>query len=242
MKKNLLLITFFTVFSQQAFSQSQFYGTWYLMEPGNDQSRQRMVIGENGITTERYQDYGVDEPYWQKDKDTPIFDSKVNGSNYQIVGYSEDENRYYGGEFFFSEQAGELKVIQMRAPNESVEEAYQKLDENKYKPLMSKTLYSKERLEEINALPPLKDITKQELIETIKHVQSFGPMMEDFMNHDTNSRARFMIVRAAEHLREKKFIELGYNPFIFTEEFYMDKFKDDPDIEALNETSTYIKF
>ena len=213
-----------------------------MMEPGNDISRQRIVISENGIITERYQDYEVEKPYWIKDKDAPIFDSKVDERSYQIVGFSEDQNMYFGGEFFLSDVDGELIAFQMREPSKSAEEAFIKLDENQYKLIMSKTLYSKERLDEINEMPPLTEINKEDLIETIEFVQSFGGQMEEYLNEQRDSRMRMFVVRAAENLRTLKFIDLGYNPFAITEEWYMDKFKGDADIEALNENSAFIKF
>ncbi len=242
MKKIHLLSIIILFFIHSAQAQDQFYGTWYIMEPGNDISRQRIVIGENGIMTEMYEDYEVEKPYWKKDQDTPIFDSKVKDDRYQIVGFSEEEKVYYGGEFFLTDQKGELKAFQMRQPSNSANEAFKKLDENKYRMMFSKTFYTKERLDAINELPPLAEITKEDLIATVKYVQSFGEQMESFLNEQKDSRMRFLISRAAENLRTQKFIDLGYNPYIYTEEWYMDKFKDDPDIKKLNELSEFVKF
>ncbi|GAB4240150.1 MAG: hypothetical protein Tsb0034_16470 [Ekhidna sp.] len=224
------------------YSQEQFYKTWYIMDPGDDISRQRLTISADGILIERYEDYEVEEPYWEVDRENPFSETRIKGDRYQIVGYSEEDKAYFGGEFFLSENEGELKGYQMREPLKSAEEAFKKLDENPYKEMLAKTFYTQSRLEEINEMPPLVEITKEDLITTIKYVQSFGPLMTDFMNEQNDPRMRFVITRAAKNLRTQKFIDLGYNPFIYTEEWYMDKFKDDPDIKKLNEMSEYVKF
>ncbi|MEO1256282.1 MAG: hypothetical protein AAFY41_15545 [Bacteroidota bacterium] len=76
----------------------------------------------------------------------------------------------------------------------------------------------------------------------MNHIQSHEALMREYVSNSESSHARFMMVKGAENLRDQKFIELGYNPFAFTDEFYMNQFRDDPDIKALNEKSEFIRF
>ena len=224
-----------------AYSQSHFYGTWYILD-GDDISRNRIAISTNGIVAERYEDYEVEEPYWEVENESNIKESRVTEGAYQVVGFSEESNAYFGGEFWLTEQKGELMAFQMRQPHPSVEKAYQSLDDNKYKEMMANTFYSEDRMKEIMQMPDLGSLTKEDLLTTIKYVQSHTELLNSFINEHADQRVRFLVSRAAENLKNRKFIELGYNPFKYTEPYFMDKFKDDPDLEKLNEQSVHFKF
>ena len=239
MKKTLTLILLTATFF--SFAQNEFYGTWYILD-GDNVSRNRILISADGIVAERYRDYEVDEPYWEVEKESNIKESRVVESAYQVVGFSAEANAYFGGEFWLAEQAGELRAFQMRQPNSSMEEAYENLDNNAYKEMMANTFYSEQRMKEIMELPDLGSLTKEDLLSTIEFVQSHSELLTSFVNEHADQRVRFLVSRAAENLRNRKFIALGYNPFKITDPYFMDKFKDDPDFKALNEQSVHFKF
>ncbi|MEO9872492.1 hypothetical protein [Ekhidna sp.] len=238
MKKIFILITFLSFNS--LLSQESILGTWYVIE-NDDESRQRIVLTSNALVSERLETYEVEEPYWKKDKESAIISLEKKGSGYQILGFLPEKNQYFAGEFW-TDKNGELKTFQMREASANKEDALSKLDNKNSKKLLSKTYYNKKRMEEINQLPTLEKLTKEDLVVTMKAMLEYSKVLEKYVNESGEKHARFMAVKAIENLKNQKFLELGYNPFVFADPYYMDRFKEDTDVNELNEKMTLMKF
>lgn len=222
-------------------AQEKFYGVWYQLDQGGQDSRERMILSKTKMVAERLQTYEVEAPFWEVDKESLFKETKMKGAALQISGAFK--GAFFGGEIWSGNQEGELLVYQMRKPSSSTEEAFSKLDQNNFKELLSKAYYSAERLNQIQEMPGLSAITKEDLISTIEYIRSYEDLLADFVEANQDNRMRLFVGRIAENLRDRKFIALGYHPYKWEEgdTFYGDKFRNDTDLQKLNEASVHLK-
>lgn len=238
MKK--ILAVLITISSFSSFAQEPILGTWYIIE-SDGKSRERIVLSKDALITERLITYNVEQPYWKEEKKSAFFSIEEKESSYQTVGFSPEKNQYFAGEFWVS-QKGELNIFQLIGGSASPEEALKKLNNKEYKQLLAKTYFSKQRMEEIQQLPTLGNLTKDDLLTTMNAVLKHSEKLEKYINESGEKHARFMAVKAIENLKNQKFIELGYNPFLFSDPYYMERFQEDKDVEGLNEKMTLMRF
>ena len=242
MKKNFYLLVVLLTASFFSYSQDEIYGTWYKVNDGDGPSRERIVVTSDNLSVERLQDYGVETPYWEQDKVSPIEQVKVIEEGIQIIAYDKTQNLYKGGELAYDGSMEKLSFFQFRETFSDIDAVYEMLETNKYKQLLSKPYYLKSRTEQIASYPNLGALSKNQIVELFKYLLSLEPLVDEYLNENSTERhARMLAIRGIENMRDQKLIEMGFNPYAMTDTYYGDKFQDDPDLIKLNEQSKYFK-
>ena len=242
MKKNFWLFASLVIGVHLSFAQDEFFETWYKINQGDGPSRERITISTDSLVIERLQDYQVETPFWQVDKVSLISEFQTIEDGIRIIGIEEAKAGYTGGELVYGNGRNQMLLFQLRDFYPVVDSVYEQLASSKYKELLANPFYTESKAKEIAGYPNLDAVSKEEMITLLDYLLSFDSLVDTYLIENAELRyARMLAIRGLETLRDHKLIEMGFNPFLITETYYGDRFKEDPDLIEMNERSKYIK-
>lgn len=217
-------------------------GTWYMIDMGGE-STQRLILSEKDMKTERWMTYNVEEPFWKEDKVVTIAHfNKVAQDKAEILTTDSRLEGVSPGELWLSKDGRVLYMYNMKMGFNDQSKALQSLHEFKFKALMARPVYSKQRLEEINSLPSTQNLSKTEFIKLIKTLQANDQVLSDFLTKSHVKNAQHRLFQITNSLFNQGLIDLGYNPWKPTEEYFVRRLKQDPEVAALLESQIHFKF
>ena len=108
-----------------------------------------------------------------------------------------------------------------------------------WKSLEGIRFYTKEKFKEIKSLPGLDKISREDLIASLEWRKLIGGKLEAYLE-DSDGSKPFQIYRFLEAYRNKRLIELGYNPYKMVAYNFEKQFAgDDEVIKLLTEEITF---
>ncbi len=236
------LLSFTLIVNSFAQTTESVKGVWYMIDQSGESS-QRLIISENEIKTERWVSYNVDQPYWKEDKTVAIsyFESNTSGAVEILTSDSRSEG-LSPGELLLSKDRQVLFMYNMRKGFTDQDEALSALGEFKFKTLMSRPVYRKKRLDQINALPSTAKMNKDEFIKLVKVLQSHDKVLSDFLTESNVNNAQRMLFYITDNLFKQGIIQMGYNPWKPTDTYFVERLKKEPEVSKLLENQVHFRF
>lgn len=218
-------------------------GTWYMIDMSGE-STQRIILTKKEMITQRWITYNVDKPYWKEDKRTEFvyfqYDSETNKA--RVLA---EDNRIEGvspGELWTSRGRSMLYFYHMNNGFSDRKDALKSLDNFQFKDLTAKALYSKDRVEKISQLPSTEGITKDQFVKLVKIIQSHDQILSDFLDQNNTNNAQRALFYIVDNLFKQGLIEMGYNPWKPTDSYFVDRFRNDPEVAELLDKQVHLKF
>ncbi|MFD2585524.1 hypothetical protein ACFSQJ_01205 [Croceitalea marina] len=108
-----------------------------------------------------------------------------------------------------------------------------------WKNLESRRFYTEDRFNALKKAPGLNEITREDLITSLAWREPLGALLKAYVD-DNPDRGRYKIYRYMEAFRNKKLIELGYNPYKIVAYNFEEMFSGDEEvIKLLTEEITF---
>lgn len=242
MKSILFTLMFVANFCVQSSAQEggSILGTWYMIDMSGE-SRQRIVLSENQIVTERWITYNVEEPYWKEDKVTELAYFKSDKLIAQILTKDERLKGVSPGQLVLSPDFQTLDMYNMKQGFDDNKEALTALNDFEFKEIMSRPVYSKERLDQINSLPSTEKLSKKEFMKLMTSLESYNSQLTDFVKNSGFNNVQRMVYYVTDKLFKQGLIDLGYNPWKPTNEYFVERLRQDPEIASLLEKQLHFK-
>ncbi len=218
----ILVITFFSglsLFGQEQIDEIIYYESDF-------EIRKRLVMTEDGLTSQLYKNYNVEKPFWQDDKHLTITEKYKEANKLFFLVYNEKLGQ--SGAIFTHYDSNISGLHTIDGSVKSME----KLKAHKFAELPIKLYLSNTSKSQLGKLKSMSELTKMDLIEAIAFVHSFDDLCLEYKTAENlNSFAVYLI---SENLFHLKLYQLGYNPYNLPEEGnYLEKFKGDQDLTAL---------
>lgn len=139
-------------------------------------------------------------------------------------------------------QNGAIKSIGMYYPSETLEIAELMYNEERlpaWKELTTKWLFSEQKAQELEGQPGYDEVTRKAMLEALSIRKRIGPYLTAYMEEHPNTQS-FRLYRFVENMAQKKFIELGYNPYKPVPYNFEKQFEGDEEvIKALTEPMSF---
>jgi len=242
MKRIVILLLLVSVLPLLAMAQkgSPILGTWYMIDMSG-QSDQRIILSESQMITERWVTYEVDKPYWKEDKVIKFAYYKEDNGRAVVLTLDDRLDGLSPGQLVLSSDSHELNIYNMKKGFDNEENALGALENFKFQELLSRPVYSKERLDAINELPSTEKLSKEELIRLMKSLEAHDHELTEFFTNSQLENAQRMSYYITDNLFKKGLIELGYNPWKPTDEYFIKRLRQDPEIAGLLERQVHFK-
>ncbi|WP_394971832.1 hypothetical protein [uncultured Croceitalea sp.] len=133
--------------------------------------------------------------------------------------------------------------IEINAPLEAESitalEAKLKAGMPSWKSLESRRFYTEEKFNSLKKAPGLNEITREDLITSLTWREPLGTLLKAYVE-DNKEKGKYKIYRFMEAYRNKKLIELGYNPYKMVAYNFEEMFNGDEEIiKLLTEEVTF---
>lgn len=101
-----------------------------------------------------------------------------------------------------------------------------------WKSLMAQSWYSPAQIEQLEKAPGLDEVSREDLMTSLQWRDELAQKLEAYFeaNPDAN---QFIVYRFIDGFRNRKLVELGYNPFKRVAYNFEEKFRDDPELIKL---------
>jgi len=186
----------------------------------------RIIFSDNTITSQFYQNYEVEKPYWEDGKTIIVKDKSLEGNKHYLL--IENSKGLKSGVIFTIYPNGLVIFHGLREEITSMKTLKLKTNTN-----LPTILYFNEKFENNRKnLKPLSELSKEDLITAITFVQRHDSQLVDYLTK--NNLKQYQVFRLAENLYNFKLYDLGYDPYNLPDEGnYMDKFKNDQEVKNL---------
>ncbi len=115
---------------------------------------------------------------------------------------------------------------------DSVEKSFKENEIPNWISLTEKDWYTKEQIERLKKAPGLNELTRDDLLLSMQWQKPLSEKIKQFLQ-DTKGERQFMIYRFVNEYRNKKLVELGYNPYKFVEYNLEKQFAGDEEVLKL---------
>ena len=201
---HLTLICLFSIFTVN----SQENSTWYSYGMGGDKTR--ITELKDFIL---YQQVREEEGPYPARIDTVGIVKRLNNSTYVVTRRSRE------GDFAVMASAwlqnGNIKSIGIYYPSETAENAellYKQEGLPVWKELTTRWVFSEQKAQKLEGQPGYDEVTREALLEALSIRKQISPDITSYMKEHPNTQS-FRMYRFVENMAQKKFIELGYNPY-----------------------------
>ncbi|MEM6359948.1 MAG: hypothetical protein AAF731_07635 [Bacteroidota bacterium] len=147
---------------------------------------------------------------------------------------------FAAGSFTFRENGEVLKFAQLFKKFDSPEAAVKAVEEYKYTDLIVKEYYRMGEMSRLENKKSLDELTKKDFLQVMNRLQAYDKEMEGFLASE-DQRMRRMIYRFTEGIINRTFVELGYNPYKMTDQWFFEKFRDNPDVQQRMQAQVYLR-
>lgn len=114
-----------------------------------------------------------------------------------------------------------------------------KKSEYTWQQLLAKDWYQKDVIAKLNKAPGLNKISSKDMREALTWRKELTPLITQYLKNTKNTRP-YMVYRFVENYRNKKLVQLGYNPYKQVVYNFSEQFKDDPAlVKMLTEPITF---
>ncbi len=115
---------------------------------------------------------------------------------------------------------------------ESVEKKYNEGMLPSWKSLEERYFYSKYKIEKLKNAPGLDQITRKDLLTSLQWRKPLGEKLKMYLE-DSNGERTYRVHRFVKDFRNRKFIELGYNPYLDIPYNFEKQFEGDEEVQRL---------
>ncbi|MEM6522841.1 MAG: hypothetical protein AAGF85_07440 [Bacteroidota bacterium] len=204
----------------------------------SDRSKQKMLITKDFMIMYSY-GY-TDDPNkssWRPYDSIPIHSID---NYFIIIKNKRGEKGYAVCKYSYREDAEVLKLAQLYKKFDSAEEARKAAENYKYANIIIKEYYTKAEFNRLQNKKSLDELTKKDFMLVMNRLQSYDKEMEGFLASE-DPRMKRMTYRFTEGIINRTFVELGYNPYKMTDQWFFERFRDDPDVKRRMQFQVHLR-
>ena len=243
--KYFLIFSLLLTFSACSSSKTSYYentiqGIWY---PDKRDFLGRIQFQDKQALYERQE--VIDEiEKWQVRDTIKIVEEVKQGKNSVILILEDTKNQEeiaYNAFLIENTTNENIKTIVMpsRKGYTTAAEAKEAIQNYEFKHIKHQIMLSKKLMNNLDALKPLYEITRDDYITVIKKLNSMKEELEKYAETQTKesyNSAETIVERVGKEIVRKEFLLMGYNPYLDIDEtgkHYTKKFKEDEEIQKL---------
>lgn len=170
----------------------------------------------------------------ESEKSTNVVNIEKRLDGKHLILHNKQSGQPYGVVSVYTTDQDVLKmnILFSATSLEEVERKWEQESAPAWSPLRERDLYPKVMIDRLEKAPGLDEIKREDLITAMQWRKPLSGMLQQFLE-DNEGQRRFMVYRFVEQYRNRKLIELGYNPYKQVVYNLQKQFEGDEEIQKL---------